>query len=100
MAAIRTVPCSSVRSCGSVTPRRAGRDRVGVGRVHVRDLERDVDDAVAVLGDVLRAGRAGVHRAGEHEPGRAAGQHVLGVVADSRCSGPRYATQVIPNAVE
>ena len=53
MAARTTVPCSSfelVRLCeagGAVL------DGVGVGGAGVRDLDGQVDDAVAVLGDVV-----------------------------------------------
>ena len=68
---------------------RALHDRVGVRLVDVRHLERDVDDAVAVLGVVAGRRGVGVHRAGEDEAGRAAGQDVLGVVAVTPCSGPR-----------
>ena len=53
MAASTTVPCSSFSSCGSVEAGGTVRDRVGVGGVDVRDLDGQVDHAVAVLGDVL-----------------------------------------------
>jgi hypothetical protein len=59
----------------------AGGGGMGVRLVDVGHGQRDVLDAVAVLGDVVRAGRAGVHRPGDQEPRGAADQDVLGVVA-------------------
>ncbi len=86
----RTGPCRARRSssCGSVRGRGALRDRVRVRGVHVRHLQRDVDDAVAVPGDVLGAAvRPACTAPVKHEPRRAAGQHVLGVVAEAAAPG-------------
>ena len=55
MAAIRTVPCSSVTSRARGRTRGAGRAGLGDALVDVGHLEGDVDDAVAVLGVVLRS---------------------------------------------
>ena len=55
MAAIRTVPCSSLDVVRLDQAGRALRDGVRVRGVDVRHLQRDVGDAVAVLGDVLGA---------------------------------------------
>jgi len=49
---------------------RALLDRVRVRLVHIRHLERDVGDSVAVLRVMDRGRRVRVHRTGEHEPGR------------------------------
>ena len=60
MAAIRTVPCSSVRLLRLAHDAGTGLARLGDALVDVGHLERDVDDTVAVLGVVLdeQAGRA------------------------------------------
>ena len=81
MAASRTVPCSSLTSCGSSSTVAPAPVRLGDAAVDVGHLERDVDDAVAVLAVVVvqRAGR--VDAALEHEAHGAALEHVRVVVA-------------------
>ena len=59
---MRTVPCSSVTSCGSVEHGRALRAGVRDAAVDVGHLERDVDDAVAVPAVVVGTGLRRVDR--------------------------------------
>lgn len=68
--------------------RRTLRDRVPVGVLDVRDLDREVHDPVAVLGDVPADRGARLHRAAEHEPGPARLQHVHRLVRASVLRAP------------
>ena len=81
MAAIRTVPCSSVTSSGSRTTRAPARRGLGDALVDVGHLEGDVGDAVAVLAVVLDQRAVGVDRAVDDEADRARAQHERLVVA-------------------
>ena len=58
--------------------------RLAVGLRRIRDGERDVLDAVAVPGDVLRDLRRLPKRARQHEPDLALAEHVGGAVAHAR----------------
>ena len=75
-------------------------DRVLVGGARVRDLDREVDHAVAVLGDVRADPGAGVRLAGDDEPGADPDSRTYSAMSRLPFSGPRYATQRMPNAVE
>ena len=81
MAAIRTVPCSSVTVVRLVQDRRALAAGVPDAAVDIGHLEGDVDDAVTVATVVIgeRAGR--VDRALDHEADGTTAQHVRVVVA-------------------
>ena len=81
MAAIRTVPCSSVTSSASRTTRAPALAGLGDALVDVGHLEGDVGDAVAVPAVVLDQRAVGVDGAVEHEPDRAGAQHERLVVA-------------------
>ena len=83
IAATRTVPCSSVRSCGSSSTVAPCGARVRDAAVDVGHLERDVDDAVAVPAVVVDHRAVRVDPALDHEPHGAALEHVGLVVAYS-----------------
>jgi hypothetical protein len=65
--------------------------------VDVRDLQRDVDDSVAVLAVVVQQRALGVNAALDHEPAGPAAQHER-LVVPVPFSGPEYATSSMPKA--
>ena len=81
IAARTTLPPSSSHDLGRAQPGRAALDREVVGVRGIGHADGDVDDAVAVLGDVPADVGAGADLAGEPEPRRAGLEDVLGVVA-------------------
>ena len=81
MAAIRTVPCSSVTSSGSRTTVAPALRGLGDAAVDVGHLEGDVDDAVAVPAVVVGQRAVGVDGAVDDEADRAGAQHERLVVA-------------------
>ena len=68
MRAVRTVPCSSVTSCGSCDDRGARRAGVRDALVDVGHLERDVEHAVAVPAVVVGERAVRADRALDDEP--------------------------------